>query len=263
MSGFLPGLVQRGASLPGSGSGPVLSAAPLVRAPAMPPGALEVSAEVTATPPASPVEGADPDGASTILEPIAREVPEARAAEHHVHVTKVNVSPPVIDEPRAPAPVPAPAVVTAEPAPVAVRLPPAVAAASPGPMAAARAALERQALDGHSASGNDAAPSAAAAQSRPRTGSPAILPRAMDRPANRNLPGTRIEPAPLESPALRRLGQQSAPTARAPQPPPIHVRIGKVEVRPPAPAVAPPPPKQNHAPPPLGFAAYRRLRTYR
>lgn len=64
--------------------------------------------------------------------------------------------------------------------------------------------------------------------------------------------------------ALLELPRSTSPTASSmPTALPIHVRIGTVEVRPAAPAPVPPPSKNASAPPALGFAAYRRVRTYR
>lgn len=75
------------------------------------------------------------------------------------------------------------------------------------------------------------------------------------------LPEARLAPA---SPPTREFPRGLAAAAPAPQEPaPIHVRIGKVEVRAPPAAAAPAAPARPNAPRAQGFAAYRRLRTYR
>jgi hypothetical protein len=65
--------------------------------------------------------------------------------------------------------------------------------------------------------------------------------------------------APVWARELQRIAAPPPPPAA----PPIHVRIGRVEVRSAAPATAPAAPRNASAAPALGFAAYRRLRTYR
>jgi hypothetical protein len=87
-------------------------------------------------------------------------------------------------------------------------------------------------------------PLVATAVDRPQT-SPVIRPAAADSPAPRRLPAAALAAAP----------------ARA-TPPPVHVRIGRVEVRG-TPAPAPRPPSSPAAPATFGFAGYTRVRTYR
>ncbi len=275
MSGFLSGLVQRGASLAG-GTGAVLSAAPLAPVQGVSSLGLDVVVEAPSAAPAPPVDNTDPLRAVKAFGPAAHEEPLARPAEQHLHVTNVTaMAPTVIREstvmvhpPAAPAAREAAEVVSEERprADTETHLPQRETPASRQntPVLDAKQSgigqgtpLEPQPAD---SAARTPLPAGITARepSEPRT---TELRRAA--PSDRELPETRLEPAPIESPALRRLDLQPAPAIRAPQPPPIHVRIGKVEVRPPAPAIAPPPPKQNGAAPPLGFAAYRRLRTYR
>lgn len=74
------------------------------------------------------------------------------------------------------------------------------------------------------------------------------------------LPEVPLSAAPT---VTREMPQISVPAPWPPAAPPIHVRIGKVEVRPAAPVPAPAAHPNASTTPALGFAAYRRLRTYR
>jgi len=84
----------------------------------------------------------------------------------------------------------------------------------------------------------------------------------IEEPGERQVVPPTIRPAPAESHAL--LPFPKTPSASSPTPasqPPIHVRIGRVEVR-----AAPPPtsaPARPSPPAPLGFDGYYRVRTYR
>lgn len=119
-------------------------------------------------------------------------------------------------------------------------------------------------------------PAAALPEEPPRPAAPGLVTRAtgsrdlpVQDPAEQPAPllaiVPAIRPAVAESPApLRslRIAPAPAPPSPAPQPP-IHVRIGRIEVR----GAPPPPPAQPRsapaAPAPLGFAGYARIRSYR
>jgi len=263
MSGFLSGLVQRGAELPGSGAGTALTAAPLAPAQAASPGGLEVTAEVDGAPPVPASTSAPSVQSQAVDEPIVHQEPQVRTVDQHVHITHLSASPPrAIHQTRGIAPAPAATPTDAAP----VNLEPNRGAARPLSTSVERAGAEPQYQVVRTDDGTRVQPEAQTVgvigNELEQVESPAIVPRE-SRPAASELPETRIEPAPIESPAFRRLDLQPAPSMRAPQPPPIHVRIGRVEVRPPAPAAAPPAPKKANGAAALGFAAYRRLRTYR
>jgi len=71
-----------------------------------------------------------------------------------------------------------------------------------------------------------------------------------------------IRPAAADSPAPPRLAAATPVTSAPAGPPPVHIRIGRVEVR----GTATPPPRPPASPPApaaLGFAEYARMRTYR
>jgi hypothetical protein len=76
------------------------------------------------------------------------------------------------------------------------------------------------------------------------------------------LPAPTLRPALAESHTVLDLPRVPAQTAPTPSPQvPIHVRIGRVEVR--ATAASTPTPARPNAPAPVGFDAYYRIRNYR
>jgi hypothetical protein len=94
-------------------------------------------------------------------------------------------------------------------------------------------------------------------QDSPRTFAP------VDSQGDRPRPTPVIRPATADSPAPLRLPRPAfavSPTRTTP--PPVHVRIGRIEVRG-APAPTPRQPSSQGAPATLGFAGYTRVRTYR
>jgi len=70
-----------------------------------------------------------------------------------------------------------------------------------------------------------------------------------------------IRPAPADLPLLQSPKVTSAPSPTSPSQLPIHVRIGRVEVR--ANSAPTPTPARPSSPAPVGFAAYYRMRNYR
>jgi hypothetical protein len=104
---------------------------------------------------------------------------------------------------------------------------------------------------------HDAAPVLAPQQpppGRPRNGSPQTR--------EATLPVPTIRPALHESPMLLQFPKATRSSSPTPSPQlPIHVRIGRVEVR--APTEPKPPPAAPAPPAPLGFDGYYRARNYR
>ena len=278
MSGFLAGLVQRGAGLPARPAEPVMMSAPRSNAPESASYSLEASPWTIDASPSASIDAPGPDPATPPRAPIHD---TELAPESVPQVAKVIVV--------APAPVGEAPRTTVAPesntAPRAhVELPPASDAHVPAPVHAQ--SLPRQpVISTHKPEDVPFLGESVSTAARldpvafeanlsdtpksPRFDSP---PRDTVRPQQittaaapiatpvRELPETELTAAAT----AQSLAAPSAPrVAHAAEPPPIHVRIGKVEVRAPSPPATPAPPRKPAAPVALGFAAYRRLRTYR
>jgi hypothetical protein len=278
MSGFLAGLVQRGAGL-GPASEPATSAAPL-------PAPDSASTLPLEAPPQSADENPPAVAAAPGNQPMppghdADEPSNATRAADVVRTTPVSAAPATPPRPAhetAPMPpantggVAAPAPARPEPPSLPKALPlaasqppdsaePRVAHVLPAPVsldpadspqpAPAPATVVRELLQVETRVIESHAP-------RAPPGDAAVASPA------RELPEVRLVAAAPATRPWPQIDARAAPAARNTEPPPIHVRIGKVEVKPAAPAAAAAPPAKNaSATAGLGFAAYRRLRTYR
>ncbi len=278
MSGFLAGLVQRGASLPARAGESALRAAPLAPLQATDPRPLEAIAEVVAAEAPGTAARADP-GPPVAHPPAVHEEPSSQPLQQHVvHVTNVTDLPlrtvretgAVTQAHSAPATaVPLSLVRSATPIPFASQALPAPQLSThrvdPDAKSAdeVTAAAEIRALPDAQTIHIVGQTSVRAELPATAPLSPSVTAAARAAPSDRDLPETRIDAAPIEPPALRSIEAQRVAATGASAPSPILVRIGKVEVRPPASATAPPAPQRASASPLLGFAAYRRLRMYR
>jgi hypothetical protein len=273
MSSFLHNLARRGAGM----------AVDSVRAPAP----LPVRVESRPLRPAAPeAAAAAPDEASSEGGPIEERAREALAGGEVGQLpacgdpprpsATLKLGPSAASERLAPAdtspltPPPVPAALQ-RPAAVVRALPSANPAAAKSPrgrragegVAASRAGKRREAptivrsAPAAAAAGGVAAEvsveSSAAASETASAEPPAAV------PAGR-APSPTVRPAPDVAPPLRLPKPGAATSPPPPTPAPIHVRIGRVEVRDTSP---PPPPFAASASPPIGFAAYSRIRRYR
>jgi hypothetical protein len=281
MSGFLAGLVQRGASVPARAAESPGLAAPAADGNSA--YALEAPPELVDARPASPVAMPREDSARTPqMTPTPRDEVPANPSQSVVHITQVNaVSPMPAHEPVQVAAVSAetpkpPLVMPPVPRAESVRIPEQSEARTPQPPRQteppAEPRLETSALV--PAPRPIAAPPVADfshVSNEPRVelevmrvSAPCSAPLDL---ASSPAPAPKLPEVPVTatSLAIRELPRsaQPTPTPTPPPVPPIHVRIGRVEVRPAPPAPAPSAHKNANATPALGFAAYRRLRTYR
>jgi hypothetical protein len=274
VNGFLAGLVQRGASVPiGAAESSGLAAPAAYGDSAY---ALEAPPELVEVGHVPPTATPREDSVRTEqMAAIPRDVVTANPQHSVVHITQVKaVSAPLPrgqpDSAETPAPLRLPSVQRAEsvraaqpadltPQPSHQTEPLAEPLRETVPVAAARPIAASSAADMVRATTQPRAELEVTDVSVPRR---APLDVTLSDASAPELPEVTLTAAPVGARELWRVAA-ATPSPTPPAAPPIHVRIGRVEVRSAGSATAPAAPRNASAVPALGFAAYRRLRTYR